>query len=827
MPSSRDLLGHASTRAHRHALLALCGAVLGQAARAGEPMPERPVLPAWSLAGDDGAAAIWSNPANLGLDPDEGWMVLYSQALEEGAPAQVAAVTNGGPLAAGLVYRGGAGRASWWTLSTGLGLELDRDLAAGVHLGWQIPEGPGNNFVTWDLGLSWRPTSWLGVGGVAQNIGSPAPGLDVEERYGPGVVLRPLEDRLQFGADYLFTGATGSAPQGLLQLTARGQPVEGVTLRLYADQNAAFGGGVEVYFGRGGVGAHGVTATDETPGVITAYAQSALPERRATTIGQRVAAIRLDEEYPYQSGGGFFSRGGETWLHLQERLRKAAHDPTVAGIVLQLDASPFSFAQIEEIKGLLDEARAQGKRVVVYLDLATDNKAYALASAADQILLHPAADLDIIGLSAELQFLRGTMDLVGIQAQYAKRAEFKSAPEAYTNTEASPAAREEMDALLDDLSQSWAKGIADGRGLTTDKVWEMVDGGPYTAQEALDLDLVDGLKYPDEIEDDVEQIFGKDYAWDDQYAERTGTSGWPGRNEIAVVYVDGAIVSGESKAPGLFGGSRTAGSETIVKQLQQAGRDSSVKAVVMRVDSPGGSSFASDEIWRAVDRLKDKGKPVVVSMGGVAASGGYYVSTDATAIYASPSTITGSIGVYGGKINVDRLLDKVGINTEVYARGRKSAMWSSARPLDEVEFAALDRLVGNTYDQFKDRVAAGRQMDGDKVEEAARGRVWSGKAAKDIGLVDELGGFYDAVARARTEAGLATDARVQLITYGDHPSPDGTMSRREVGLTRTLVLPRAPAPHLELPTGLAALQTWAMMGDDRIWAMMPYTVEVR
>jgi protease-4 len=238
----------------------------------------------------------------------------------------------------------------------------------------------------------------------------------------------------------------------------------------------------------------------------------------------------------------------------------------------------------------------------------------------------------------------------------------------------------------------------------------------------------------------------------------------------------------------------------------------------LRVDSPGGSAFASDEIWRAVERVKAAGKPVIVSMGGYAASGGYYVAAGADAIFALPSTVTGSIGVYGGKYNVEELLSTLHINTETYLRGRNAGMFSLTRPFDAVEFAALDRMIGETYAQFKDRVATGRGMSAEEVEQVARGRVWTGEAASSNGLVDELGGFFDAVATAQYRAGMSDSVPYSLITYNPWY---GTASGIPAFLVNSLF------PRVELPPELQLLLARASMQNERIYAMLPYQLEIR
>lgn len=806
------------------ALLLAGGFAAPAAAQEAAAGAERPVLPAWSVAGDDGAPALWSNPGLLALDPDPSWAIFYDQVVEADAPSGFAAAGNTGPLGLGVAYTGGPDNPGWWTLSSGLGLRLDRDLALGMHLGWQLPPGTGDNFTTWDLGLGWRPLTWLGFATVFQNIGV-AGRSGVRSRTGLGLVLRPWGDRVQLGLDAYGVGLDTNAPEYLTEASLRVEPVEGLIVRLSGDQTGRVGAGAEVYFGRAGAGAHTRLPLDGSQAPLAmAYARSTRPDKRLLDAGKVVPSFTLDKAYPYQSAVSLFGRvGGTTYADLLERLERAVEDPAVAGIVIEVESMPFSFAQIEELRGVIERARAHGKPVVTYLKSAS-NGAYLFAAASDRVYLHPAGELDLVGLSAELQFYRGVFDLVGVEPQFARRAEYKSSPEAFTEYGSSPAAREQLDALLDDLHGRFVSRLAEDRGRTEDQLQSLVDGGPYSAAEAEEKGLVDGTCYPDELDQRLESIMPQGFSRTEEYARDQGVSGWRDPHEIAVVYVTGTIVSGPSTPPGLFGGSWTAGSETVVAQLRRAAAEDSVKAVVLRVDSPGGSAFASDEIWRAVELVKRRGKPVIVSMGGLAASGGYYVSAGADTIYAEATTITGSIGVYSGKFSTRSLFEKLGINAELYTRGRKAGMYSTSRPMDEVEFAAMDRLVEKTYQQFKDRVSEGRGLSMEEVEEVARGRVWSGERAKEQGLVDELGGLQEALQRARQDAGIPGKAQVGLVTYDYRLGPDGQVSRRSEVSVRQLL--RTPAPTVRLPDELAVLEQWALLSDEQVWAVLPYRIEV-
>lgn len=807
---------------------------------------DRPHLPGWSVAGDDGAGALWANPANLALDPDPSWIVLGTQQTDAGVDRgrSLAFAGNLGALGVGIRTVDSPLGGAWWTVSSGLGIRLDRTVSLGGHLAWQLPEGPDNNFMTGDLSLSWRPTSWLGSSVAVWNIGRWEDDT-ARAHFVPGLVLRPWEDKLYVGVDYVqpFPESDGAEAtrfgDGTLEGSVRIQAGKGWVIRLSGDQTGRVGGGFELYWGQSGVGGFVDTPVDGSTDVLaTLYGRTPPGARHRLSTGPRVARFQLDQSYPYREPSGFFSARGETYLHLMSRLHAAANDPTLDGVVIEIDSAPFSFAQIEELRAQIAAMRAAGQKVVVYLDRYPDNRAYFLASAADTVLLHPSGDLELVGLSAEMQYFRGALDMLGVEPQVAKRSEYKSAPEAMMRTESSGPAREQMNALLDDLSQHLVTAIATDRGWEPEHVKALIDQGPFTADDALEHRLVDALVYPDEVDEELDSLFTDRHNVERNYGNDRDTAGWLPRREVAVITIDGGIVSGGSGGPGFFGGGYTAGSDTIVTQLEAAASESSIKAVVLRVDSPGGSSFASDEIWRAVERVKKAGKPVVVSMGSVAASGGYYVAAGADAIVASPSTITGSIGVYAGpKFSLEGLYEKVGIGSEMYVRGRNAAMWSISKPMDDHEFAALDRMVGHTYAQFKSRVGDGRGLDADQVESVARGRVWSGVDAQDQGLVDEMGGFYDAVRLACAKAEIEVE-RVSLLQLYSRGRGDGEVVGRPLGvgqsthpalqrMARAVGFEDLFRPSLPSLPVLEELERWHSMSGETTLMLMPYAVQIQ
>lgn len=797
---------------------------------------ERPTLPFRSLAGEDGVHVLYGNPSLMNFDRDAGYAAWYDSAYL-GRYNSFAVATTGGGVGAGVAYREvgesptSSGGTGWWTVSSGASVRIVDSLAFGSTFNWQLPDGGDNNFVSWDLGLGWRPAPFLGLGGVIQNLGSPSPEFGVYTRYGAGAALRPAGDLLTVGLDWSAEVPPGARPDHRAALSLRMRPTRGVWVRLYADDSLSqlddvnVGGALELHFADIGVG---VTARSNVGDPadslgLGGYVQTIPEDDQLFRTRRRVATFELDSGYPYQPMGGLLSAPQESYLTLIRRMRDAAVDPQVSGILLEIEATPFSLAQVEEIRGILTTARERGKPVVAWLGGEASNAGYLLAAGCDRIFLHPAGQLDVVGLGAELQFYKNSLELVGVSAQYAKRGQFKSAPEQWTESRSTDPARAEMNALLDDLQKTLVEGIAVGRGKTPQEVQALIDSGPFTSEEALAKGLVDGLAYQDELRQALDGIFPDRFFRDRDYAVAPDQSGWEPPRAVAVVTVDGVIASGESSPGGLLGGAAT-GSETVVQALDQARRADAVKAVVLRVDSPGGSAFASDEIWRAVKLLQDDGKPVVVSMGGYAASGGYYVAAGADAIFAEPSTVTGSIGVYGGKFNGQGLFDKLQIGTEQFNRGRNAGMYTLSRPFDETELAALDRMIGDTYRQFKEKVQDGRHLSPERVEEIAQGRVWSGRAAKEQGLVDEHGGLFDAVDRARALAGMLPDKHYTLITFDPWSGQGGDLPAQVVHLEAKVRA--ALAPKVELPEEIQHFWSLAALRNEHVYALLPYAVEI-
>jgi len=447
-----------------------------------------------------------------------------------------------------------------------------------------------------------------------------------------------------------------------------------------------------------------------------------------------------------------------------EALRRAKSDPRIDSVLIM--PTPFQspyWGKVQEIRDAVLDFRKSGKRISAYLEYAGERE-YYLATAADKIYLVPTGSLDVTGIATYEVFLKGTLDKVGAQADFEKIGDYKTAPNQLTQTTFTPAHREMTESLSRDMYEQLVRGIAETRKKKVEDVRSLIDEGPFLGRDAVRLGLVDGLAYEDQLDDQGAvsksgTIEGQVYA---RARRRTAPRSAP---RIAVVYVTGIINSGDSGFDPLNG--EVAGSAPLVKAIRSARADDSVRAIVVRIDSPGGSSVASDVIWRELTVTKDEkpSRPLVASMSDLAASGGYYVAMAAPSIVAQPGTLTGSIGIFGGKFITGGAYEKVGANIESVIIGRNAGIESPERPFTDSERQKLREQIRDFYNGFIQKVAASRKMPVERVDQLAQGRVWTGAQARERGLVDALGGLDRAIALAKERAGIAADTEVDVVTY--------------------------------------------------------------
>jgi protease IV len=449
-----------------------------------------------------------------------------------------------------------------------------------------------------------------------------------------------------------------------------------------------------------------------------------------------------------------------------ENLRKAALDNRVRGVLLKPTGfeSPF-WGKVQEIRDAVLEFRKSGKPVYAYVDYGGDRE-YYLATAADKIFLMPSAALDLTGVATYELFLRGTLDKIGAYPDLHHIGQYKTAVNTFTEKGYTAAHKEMDEALNRDLYEQIVRGIADGRKKNEAEVRTAIDDGPFLPENALKAGLVDDLAYEDQVDEKLRAGSTRDRIEGDDYARVSASSIGLNRGpRIAVIYATGAIVGGKSGYDPLNGA--VAGSDTLIEYIRQARRDGSVRAIVLRIDSPGGSASASDAIWRELmlARNEKSDRPLVASMSDLAASGGYYIAMPAHVIVAQPSTLTGSIGIFGGKVVTGGVYNKLGMNIESTSIGKRAEINSPVRPYNQDELKKLQEQLQSFYDDFVEKVATSRHTTPEQIDALAQGRVWTGRQAKQNKLVDELGGLDRAIALAKQRAKIPADSGVEIVVY--------------------------------------------------------------
>ncbi len=529
-----------------------------------------------------------------------------------------------------------------------------------------------------------------------------------------------------------------------------------------------------------------------------------------TVLVWRLAGPVLEQQAPRLP----FTGGPESGslAELYPALRAARQDPGVRGLAVYIQDADFGLAKAQELRRQLLGLRRAGKFVECFLETVGEGSngtlEYYLASACERIHLAPAGDLNLLGLYTESRFLRGTFDKLKIDPEFNHVGRYKSAVETYTRNEFTPESKEAIAAVLDGYFSQIVSAIAEARRKTPYEIKWLIDGAPFSAAEAVKRGLIDQLSYPDQFRDHLKKRLGREpsYLAIEDYRPARSLSA----RRIAVVFALGTLVRGHGgTAP--WTEEIFLGSDDMAALLRNMAEDDSISSVVLRIDSPGGSALAADLILREVGKLKDK-KPVVVSMSDMAASGGYYIAARATKIVAEPATLTGSIGVYGGKLVTRRFEEEVlGVGHDAQKRGTNADIYSPLQPNSQQQETRLQQLMLRTYAAFIGHVAAGRRMNRPAVEGVAGGRVWTGAAARRIGLVDELGGLDKAVDIARQEAGIRSGETVVVDFYPPPPSwLDLFFARREPRLPTALAevaaaLEAGPPRLLQLPPELARL----------------------
>ncbi|HXS66331.1 MAG TPA: signal peptide peptidase SppA [Streptosporangiaceae bacterium] len=507
-------------------------------------------------------------------------------------------------------------------------------------------------------------------------------------------------------------------------------------------------------------------------------------QRNAPLILELDLTDGLLESRPSDPLQALMSRHQPTVTDVLSGLKLARDDERVKALVVKVGGRPIGLGVVQELREAVRRLGEAGKPTFAWAEtfgeFSAGNLPYYLATAFETIYMQPSGDLGLTGVSLERVFLRGSLDKLGISMEVGARHEYKSAAEQLTETGFTPANLEATKRMAESVIEQLADAIAARSQSTRDDAMKLLTGGPYSAEQGLQTGLIDALGYRDEVyaavrkrvgasrvsaDEDPTLLFVGRYQRLKDLRDRLKQlpSGPKRQGAVALITAAGEIRRGRNGRGSPIGGGTAMGSDSITAMLRTAVADPHIKAILLRVNSPGGSYVASDAIWREVVRARNAGKPVVVSMGNVAASGGYFISMSADAIIAQPGTITGSIGVITAKPVLAEAYGKIGVSTDSVALGKHAGMFSTAHPWTSEDWGVVDSWLDRIYADFTGKVAAGRGLSAERVHELARGRVWTGADAREHGLVDELGGMEDALAIARSRAGLPDSA--PLVAY--------------------------------------------------------------
>lgn len=551
--------------------------------------------------------------------------------------------------------------------------------------------------------------------------------------------------------------------------------------------------------------------------------------RRPQVVANSALVLQLEGDLPEQAPVEFpipFLQDqqpltvAETW----QMLRNAAADSRIQAVVIEPRGLGVGWAKLEELRADIINFKKSGKPVYAFLRGA-GTKEYYLATAADRVFMSPEDELDVKGMRAELMFVKGTLDKLGVQMEFEHVGKYKDAPDMFTKTESSPETREVINQLLDQFYGDFVNTIAEGRKKAPDAVRALIDNGPFVGKEALNGGLVDALLYEDEMYDRLKQqlkLNELEKIADHNYAHaRLGNLGVDGATKIALLVGQGDITRGSTNDSG-NNGITVAG---MIRQMRAVRDDASIKGVILRIDSPGGDGIASDDILHEAKLLSQK-KPTVISMSDLAASGGYFIAMTGDPVVAYRNTETGSIGVFFGKVNLRGLYDKLGIKKELMKRGRFADIDTEYAPLNEEQRAKLRTEIEVFYRGFVQRVADGRKRKYDDVEPLAQGRVWTGAQAKQNGLIDEIGGIDRAIELVKQKAKIAASEKITLVPYPARRNMWQLLLDRDTDLTSLesrIVDSRIEAQVREL-VGNLPLRALRQGG---ILRLMPYTITVR
>ncbi len=719
-----------------------------------------------SVATSDNLDAMSLNPAGLGVSRGSMYGILVTETEDSGRKYRFTSRGNG------------AGISIYNNDETRYRLGLGANLGDNLYMGYGWDSGKQHTF-----GILSRPFPFISFGytmNYDQNTEITGSRL--------GVAFRPLGYRWTVGVDMVTPDWSGISDFDQIEgasdfmAFAEFQPVDGLYFSASSSTNGNLIFHLGLDFGTGAVFSSQTQTDDIT---VTGFGLISHTQVQETIIRKKpdtphiyyrmTMNDHMIEEKPFNPPFNFNLFGGKVvgtqlreWL---EQIHRLTDDPAVAGIIIDLHNLSAGFGKYQEMREALQAFKSAGKKIIVYARN-MGNMEYYLLSLADEIYMPGLSGVDLRGLVIEISFFKGLMDTLDIVAEVEQISPYKTAMDVFLRKDMSPEMRENYGMVFDDIYNQFVEGISTGRNWSVEKTISLIDAGPYSSEDAITAGLITGLKYPDDFDDYVDSLkddgmqirdfedLGKTENYVHEWNETT-------KPKIAVIYAVGGIRTGKS-VPGAAGSS-VMGDETIREAIVSARKDPGVKAIVLRIDSGGGSALASDMMWKEILNTTelDSGntKPFIASMSDVAASGGYYIACQADTIVADPGTITGSIGVISGRLNFSGFFEKVGITTDRLKFGEHSDIWSGRKKWSEEERAIIRKGILDVYGTFLSRVAHGREdLDSLQVDSVGVGKIWSGNQAKERKLIDEIGGLFRAIEIAKASAGLEGQD-VEIVEY--------------------------------------------------------------
>lgn len=796
-------------------------------------------LPDRSLATQDDAASLEVNPAGLGFmntgefqynlllgTPDYAGTVDSGHALFMAAGARGLGVGFGAQFLNSPTLGGAAVGNSYRKFTVGGAIGDGRKISLGVNYNYfgSTTSRTIDELHAWDLGAQLRLSPNIGMGFFARDINRPflTETASFPTRWGAALALRFLDGRIVLDQSLEKVQDSDSitlTPRVVLEVLNGLRIFARANFDVTTTQAAGTSGltdmsaGLEMSLGAAGAQAAFFAKRDNgTQLTGHGYTVWVAPDKKRSLLNpsRKWVLMDLTKGYSELPASGLFSPSAESFSSLIFQLDRIAADKTIDGVVFNISSPGLGYAQIWEVRQRIDAIRAAGKNTVAVMQ-AGGTRDVMLASASDKVWMVPTTVYEPVGISATIQNYAEALSNLGVKAEFFRVRDYKSSPEAYIKRAPSEEAKQQLDEYIDLIFAGLKSTIVLGRKLDPAKLAAVIDAPPLLPDEALDQGYIDAIVYPDEVEELLKAEFKRSISLQKGYKERpTSEETWNSRAEVAVLVIDGAIVQGGSGASPL-GGDGLSGSDTIIGAINKLRGDGNVKAVVVRIDSPGGSALASDQIYRELRRLAQK-KPVIASMGNIAASGGYYIAAGADEIIASPWTLTGSIGIFAGKFSLGEFSEKWGINTTMLQRGEAAGAFSMWTPFSDKQKAYIKKYILYLYEMFLVQVTNTRDLTVAELDAVARGRVWSGEAAMKKKLVDRQGGLLDALRRAEELAKLEEREAI----YRVYPNTSSPISSSPGLSTAVHTLREAITPDLpgEIDTFVRLAAPMQRMLDD-------------